>query len=73
LLDDVVLNDVSMFRAEMLSSTHLWLACYLPGSGVEGDRITFEVRVGEDGELLFEGVSNQLGPSPASNAHRHAR
>lgn len=43
LLDDVVVRDVSMFRAEMLTSNTLWLCCYLPGTGVDGDRIAFEV------------------------------
>lgn len=32
-----------MFRAEMLDRGRLWIACYLPGTGVDGDRITFEV------------------------------
>jgi hypothetical protein len=42
-LDDVFVADVSMFRAEMLDKDHLWLCCYLPGTGVDGDRVTFEV------------------------------
>ncbi|HEY7192944.1 MAG TPA: hypothetical protein VH439_04310 [Gemmatimonadales bacterium] len=42
-LDDVFVKDVSMFRAEMLDSDHLWLCCYLPGTGLDGDRVTFEV------------------------------
>ncbi len=60
-LDDVVVNDVSMFRAEMLSPGHLWLACYLPGTGVEGDRITFEVTVGKGGDLMFDVVEHPTG------------
>jgi hypothetical protein len=60
-LDDVVVNDVEMFRAEMLSPSHLWLACYLPGTGVDGDRVTFEVRVGEGGSLLFDVVERPAG------------
>ena len=43
LLDDVFVKDVSMFRAEMLDKGHLWLCCYLPGTGIDGDRVTFEV------------------------------
>lgn len=43
LLDDVVVQDVSMFRAEVLTGDTLWLCCYLPGTGVDGDRIAFEV------------------------------
>ena len=54
-----------MFHAERLDRRHLWLACYLPGRGVEGDRITFEVSVGDDGELLFE-----VGEQPAGSVAR---
>ena len=60
-LDDVVVNDVSMFRAEMLSPTQLWLACYLPETGEEGDRIAFEVTVGKDGNLVFDVVEHPTG------------
>jgi hypothetical protein len=42
-LDDVVVRDVQMFRAEMLDDGRLWLCCYLPGTGVDQDRIAFEV------------------------------
>jgi hypothetical protein len=31
----------------------LWLACYLPGTGVEGDRVTFLVTI-QDGEIRLE-------------------
>jgi hypothetical protein len=58
---DVVVNDVSMFRAEMLSDRHLWLACYLPGTGIDGDRITFEVSVTDGGALVFEVVERPTG------------
>jgi hypothetical protein len=44
-LDDLVIRNVEMFRAEMLDNETLWMACYLPGTGVEGDRIAFHVRV----------------------------
>jgi hypothetical protein len=40
-LDDVVVNDVSMFRAEMMDDTTLWMACYLPGTT---ERVSFWVR-----------------------------
>jgi hypothetical protein len=59
-LNDVVVEDVSMFRAEMLEPSRLWLACYLPGTGVEGDRITFEVAA-VDGRLHFEVVESPAG------------
>jgi hypothetical protein len=59
LLDDVVVSDVGMFRAEMLNEGRLWLCCYLPGTGVDGDRITFEV-VARGDRLEFE-----LGETPA--------
>jgi len=42
-LDDVVVQRVSTFRAEVMSGDLLWLCCYLPDTGVEGDRIAFEV------------------------------
>jgi len=60
-LDDVVVTDVSMFRAELLDPSRLWLACYLPGTGVDGDRVTFEVSVGEAGTLHFEMVESPAG------------
>lgn len=40
-LDDVVVNDVSMFRAEMMDDKTLWMCCYFPGSD---ERLTFWVR-----------------------------
>lgn len=52
LLDDVVVRQVSMFRAEMLDSDRLWLCCYLPGTGAEHDRVAFDVCV-RDGALTF--------------------
>jgi hypothetical protein len=42
-LDDVFVRDVSMFRAEVMDRGRLWLCCYLPGTGNDGDRVTFEV------------------------------
>jgi hypothetical protein len=52
-LDDVAVSDVDLFRAEMLTKDVLWLACYLPGTGVEGDRVTFLVTI-QDGEIRLE-------------------
>jgi len=54
-LADVVVRDVSMFRAEVVSDRTLWLCCYLPGTGVEHDRVTFWVEA-RRGRLTF-GVS----------------
>lgn len=51
-LDDVVVRQVSMFRAEMLDSDRLWLCCYLPGTGADHDRVAFDVSV-RDGALAF--------------------
>ncbi|MCV2393900.1 hypothetical protein OEB99_06235 [Actinotalea sp. M2MS4P-6] len=42
-LDDVVVRDVSMFRAEMLDARTLWLACYLKDADGESGRVVFEV------------------------------
>ena len=81
-LDDVVVRDVSMFRAERLNDKALWLACYLPGKtggddGDDGNRITFivtatrsrlEFQVHETPEppVTFE-------PQPASGAETEKR
>lgn len=43
-LDDIVVSDVSMFRAEMMDHKTLWMCCYLPGLADEHERITFWVR-----------------------------
>lgn len=59
-LDDVVVEDVSTFRAELLDEATLWLACYLPGTGVEGDRVTFEVSA-RDGRLILEVIERPTG------------
>jgi hypothetical protein len=59
-LDDVLVGSVSMFRAEMLDRDHLWLCCYLPGTGMDGDRVTFEV-LARDGALAFEVVEMPSG------------
>ena len=40
-LDDVVVCDVSMFRAEFMDNKTLWMCCYFPDSD---QRITFSVR-----------------------------
>ena len=53
LLDDVFVRQVSMFRAEMLDSDRLWLCCYLPGTGIDGDRVAFEVTA-RHGKITFE-------------------
>jgi hypothetical protein len=59
-LDDVVVRQVSIFRAEMLDSDRLWLCCYLPGTGAEHDRVTFDVSV-RDGALAFAVVEMPAG------------
>lgn len=60
-VDDVVVKDVSLFRAEMLDPRRLWLACYLDGAGETGDRIAFQVQVGRDGNLRFDVVEYPTG------------
>lgn len=50
-LDDVVVKDVTMFRAEMMDDKTLWLACYLDNE--THDRITFWVSV-QRGKLHFD-------------------
>jgi hypothetical protein len=59
-LDDVYVEDVSMSRAEMLDQGRLWIACYLPGTGVDNDRITFEV-VARGRRLEFSIVERPTG------------
>lgn len=53
-LDDVVVRDVDMFRAELMDDDSLWMCCYLPGTGDGQDRVTFWVRaVGRNARLEF--------------------
>lgn len=59
-LDDVVVRNVEMFRAEVLSENVLWLCCYLPGTGVERDRIAFEVTA-DAGRLHFRVIEGPEG------------
>ena len=59
-LDDVVVRDVEMFRAEVVSEDVLWLCCYLPGTRVEGDRIAFEVTA-DAGRLHFRVIERPEG------------
>lgn len=40
LCDDIVVNNVEMFRAEQMDSEVWWVCCYLKG----GERLTFDVR-----------------------------
>lgn len=35
LMDDIVVRDVKMFRAEQMSPGHWWVACYLDDEGRE--------------------------------------
>lgn len=39
-LDDVVVRDVSMFRAERMDDDRWWICCYL---GDDGDRIAWDI------------------------------
>jgi hypothetical protein len=45
-LDDVVVETPRMFRAEMMSDDHLWMACYF---GENHERVTFCVTAVRDG------------------------
>lgn len=44
-LDDVVVKDVAMFRAEMMSNGEMWLACYFDNKAA----IQFRVTAGKRG------------------------
>jgi hypothetical protein len=59
-LDDVVVRDVQMFRAEILDDGRLWLCCYLPGTAVDQDRIAFEV-VARGDRIEFEVIETPAG------------
>ena len=48
-LDDVVVKDVEMFRAERMDNRSLWMCCYLTGH----ERVNFWVRVKGRGTLEF--------------------
>ncbi|MFD4673774.1 hypothetical protein ACFWNN_28920 [Lentzea sp. NPDC058450] len=52
-LDDVSVRDVSLVHAEMLTKRRLWMSCYLEGTGVEGDRVTFMITASGN-RLVFE-------------------
>lgn len=45
LLDDIVVRDVSMFRAEQMEPGRWWVCCYLSGDdpAIPDDRITWQV------------------------------
>ena len=47
-LDDVVVENVRMFRAEMMSDGQLWMACYFD-DGPESDEIHFLASAGKRG------------------------
>jgi hypothetical protein len=59
-LDDVYVKNVSMFRAEMMDDSWLWMACYLPDTGAEHDRITFGVHAYR-GKIVFRDVERPSG------------
>lgn len=62
LMDDVVVNDVSMFRAEMMSDKTLWLCCYLVGTeervdfwvSVKRGKLRLHVTEYPDGDFVYE-------------------
>lgn len=62
LLDDVVVQDVSIFRAEMMDDKSLWLACYFPDTD---QRLSFWVRAtkrkGQKMRLEFIATELPLG------------
>lgn len=65
LLDDVVVKDVSMFRAEMMDDRSLWMCCYFPGTD---ERLTFHVqatkRKGKKLRLEFVATEQPFAVSP---------
>lgn len=51
-MDDVVVEDVEMFRAEQMDDGHLWLCCYFRN----GERVTFGAHAEKKGLLHFDVV-----------------
>lgn len=56
-LDDVVVKDVSMFRAEMMDDRSLWLCCYLAGTD---ERIVFYATA-KRGKLILTVTEHPMG------------
>lgn len=50
LVDDLVVENVATFRAEMMSEDSLWMCCYLPGTN---ERFAFWVHAVKRGQLDF--------------------
>jgi hypothetical protein len=44
-LDDIVVENVRMFRAEAMSDTNFWMCCYF---GDNHERVTFNVTIGKN-------------------------
>lgn len=49
-MDDVVVKDVEMFRAEQMDTGTLWMACYFRN----GERITFHVQAQRKNDLRYD-------------------
>jgi len=60
-LDDVVVEDVAMFRAEMMDDGHLWMACYFDKSGTAPD-LHFSVIAGKTGRAQLHLSATDVPP-----------
>lgn len=75
-LNDVVVQSVSMFRAERMDRKTWWLACYLPdANGDDGDRIAFTVTAKRGGievhvsETPAQDVTYESQPATDTDGH----
>lgn len=60
-LDDVVVEDVAMFRAEMMDDGHLWMACYFDKNGTAPD-LHFSVMAGKTGRAQLHLSATDVPP-----------
>jgi hypothetical protein len=54
-MDDIVVKDVTMFRAEAMSDDHWWMACYF----ANGERVTFSVGIGTKPKRIVVSVTEK--------------
>ena len=64
LLDDIVVNNIPLFRAEAMSDTSWWVACYLS----DADRICWDVRA-RSKPLRIEWTVSEFPEEPVVYEH----
>lgn len=53
-MDDIVVKDVTMFRAEAMSDTGWWMACYF----ANGEQVTFWIGIGKAPKRVVVSVTD---------------